>query len=312
MMAKKKALARIPKANDSAGPSRRLPDGSWEHHQLYLGVREAISALPIYFRTETQISGIMATDLHTLNNVLGATIEEQVVRTLNLIRKTWDPREEYALYSFYRQPQTFPDVRLRHTSNGDTLMGLELKGWYLLAKEEEPSLRFTTTEKACAEQDLIVVVPWVLSNVISGVPMLFEPYIESAKYAAEYRNFHWQQVRQTKLNVDISIPEAVSPYPSKSTQISDRPASDAGGNFGRIARTGIMDDYMKKLNEVLLCGVKCEHWRRFLKIFQEGTTDESAKMELERFRGQVQHSLDIPSSRADAVLRILLDLESFL
>ena len=67
----------------------------------------------MYFRTETHIAGVMATDLHTLNTVLGATIEEQVVRTLNLIRTTWDPDGRYALYSFVRQPQTFPDVRLK-------------------------------------------------------------------------------------------------------------------------------------------------------------------------------------------------------
>lgn len=69
-------------------PQRDLPQADWEHFDLYRNVREAIATLPVYFRTETQISGIMATDLHTLNSVLGATIEVQVVRTLNLIRTT--------------------------------------------------------------------------------------------------------------------------------------------------------------------------------------------------------------------------------
>lgn len=69
-----------------SGPSRDLPSIEDEHYRLYRNVREAISSLPIYFRTETHISGIMATDLHTLNTVLGATIEDQVVRTLNLRR----------------------------------------------------------------------------------------------------------------------------------------------------------------------------------------------------------------------------------
>ena len=110
-------------------PERELPDVSWEHHALHKNVREALATLPVYFRTETHISGIMATDLHTLNTVLGATIEEQVVRTLNLIRTTWDPDGRYALYSFVRQPQTFPDVRLKKASADDTLMGVELKGW---------------------------------------------------------------------------------------------------------------------------------------------------------------------------------------
>ena len=151
-------------------PRRELPENDWEHFRLYKDVRETIACLPIYFRTETHISGIMATDLHTLNTVLGATIEEQVVRTLNLTRNTWDPDEKYALYSFVRQAQTFPDVLLRKTSSGEILLGIELKGWYLLAKEAEPSLRFQTTAAACAKQDLIVVVPWVLGK--SGSPNL--------------------------------------------------------------------------------------------------------------------------------------------
>ena len=130
-------------------PTRDLPPADCEHHELYRNVREAIASLPIYFRTETRISGVMATDLHTLNSVLGATLEEQVVRTLNLMRGTWDPDERYALYSFVRQAQTFPDVLLRKTSGDEILLGIELKGWYLLAKEAEPSLRFQATAAAC-------------------------------------------------------------------------------------------------------------------------------------------------------------------
>src|SRR5437868_5976719 len=109
-----------------APPQRDLPDGSWEHFALYKSVREVIATLPVYFRTETHISGIMATDLHTLNTVLGATIEEQVVRTLNLIRTTWDSNGRYALYSFVREPQTFPDVRFRKAPGEETLIGIEL------------------------------------------------------------------------------------------------------------------------------------------------------------------------------------------
>ncbi len=136
----------------------------WEHFPLYRNIREAIASLPLYFRTETHISGIMATDLHTLNTVLGATIEDQVVRTLNLVRNTWDSDGTYSLYSFVRQAQTFPDILLRQVSSGEVLLGIELKGWYLLAKEAEPSLRFQVTADTCTEQDLIVVVPWALGS----------------------------------------------------------------------------------------------------------------------------------------------------
>jgi hypothetical protein len=295
-----------------SGPSRDLPSTDDEHYQLYKDVREAISSLPIYFRTETHISGIMATDLHTLNTVLGATIEEQVVRTLNLIRNTWDPDEKYALYSFVRQAQTFPDVLLRRTSTEEILLGIELKGWYLLAKEAEPSLRFQVTAAACAKRDLIVVVPWVLGNVISGSPILFEPFVESARYAANYRNYHWQHIRQTRQDTRIEIPNGVGPYPSKADQILDRPRSDGGGNFGRLARTGMMDSYMQKLNDVQLCGIKTDYWRQFLKAFQESTTDAEARVALERLKRRVQQTTDVASPKAQSALVIIAELERLL
>ncbi|MBN1270561.1 MAG: hypothetical protein JXB04_13305 [Kiritimatiellae bacterium] len=300
------------KKTRSAGPSRALPSPGDDHYQLYKDVREAISSLPIYFRTETHISGIMATDLHTLNTVLGATIEEQVVRTLNLIRNTWDSEEKYALFTFVRQAQTFPDVLLRKASTDQILLGIELKGWYLLAKEAEPSLRFQTTSAACAQRDLIVVVPWVLGNVISGSPILFEPFIESARYAADYRNYHWQCVRQTTQDAGIERPKAVQPYPSKADQILDKPHSDGGGNFGRLARTGMMDAYMTKLNEVQLCGIQTIYWRQFLKAFQESTTDADARLALERLRERVRQTTDIPSPKAQSALAIVAELERLL
>jgi len=293
-------------------PTRQLPEPGDEHYQLYKDVRDAISSLPVYFRTETHISGIMATDLHTLNTVLGATIEEQVVRTLNLIRNTWDPHERYALYSFVRQAQTFPDVLLRKTSTDEVVLGIELKGWYLLAKEAEPSLRFQATSSACARHDLIVVVPWVLGNVISGSPILFEPFVESAKYAAEYRNYHWQAIRKTNQDSSITIAQEGRPYPAKADQILDKPLEDGGGNFGRLARTGIMDPYMEKLNEVYLCGIKTTYWREFLKAFQESTTDEKAQKALLRLRERVRSASDLPSPKAEAALSIITELERLL
>ena len=293
-------------------PQRELPAEDWEHGELYRNVREAITGLPIYFRTETQISGVLATDLHTLNTVLGATIEEQVVRTLNLVRRTWDPDEKCALYSFVRQAQTFPDVLLQKTSTGEVLLGIELKGWYLLAKEAEPSLRFRVTSEACAPADLIVVVPWVLGNVISGSPMLFEPFIESARHAARYRNHHWQFVRQTAQDTGIRVPSDMGPYPKKSDPILDKPVADRGGNFGRLARTGLMDDYKSKLDQTRLCGIKTTHWRDFLKAFQEKTTDVDAQNALERLKRRVERSRAVRTPTARAALAIIGELEALL
>lgn len=139
----------------------------------------ALYALPPQFESDLNISGVRATDLFTFNASLGATIEEQVVDALNALRtSTWDQDEQYAQYRFVRQPQTFPDVVLRAAAPGVTpeiLFGIELKGWYVLAKEREPSFRYRVTPAVCAPDDFLAVFPWALSRVVSGSPQLFHP-----------------------------------------------------------------------------------------------------------------------------------------
>ena len=219
------------------------PSDAWPHKRLWRGVIDALKALPAHFHSDTFIEGVNATDVFTLNSALGATIENQVVETLNTIRSVWDPDNDYGTYLFVRQPQSFPDVVLKNLSDetAKPIMGIELKGWYLLAKEAEPSLRFQQTGAACAEADVIMVVPWVLNSVISGRPRIYSPYIESAKYAAAYRNWHWKQMRGVGEAAEIRVPSGAEPYPRKADATNDQPKSDKGGNFGRIARTGLMD-----------------------------------------------------------------------
>ncbi len=271
-------------------PERNPPDENWLGYEVYRRVREALFALPTYFRSDTSIEGMLATDIFTLNAAFGATIEDQVVSTLNRMREVWDPDEEYTFYRFVRQPQTFPDVLLKRDANEagalneEILLGIELKSWYLLAKEGEPSFRFQVTPDACANQDLIVVIPWALNNVISGYPKIFAPYVELAKYAAEYRNYHWQYIRKTSSRTEIIIAESISPYPQKSDKISDKPVYDGGNNFGRFARTGIMDRYLEIAKKESLCGIGAEHWLSFFKIFQEQKDEESINAELNRLR----------------------------
>ncbi len=150
------------------------PPSAWPYHTLYLGVKDALHRLPESFRSPLHIHGVLATDLFAFNSSLGATIEEQVVDALNGLRGVWDSNGAYDLYAFERQPQTFPDVVLRTRVPGMTppiIMGLELKGWYALAKEGEPSFRYKVTPAVCGPGDLIVIVPWTLSEVISGSPI---------------------------------------------------------------------------------------------------------------------------------------------
>lgn len=318
-----------------APPSPILPEPTWEHIELYEHVKEAISSLPGHFTTETYIEGILATDIFTLNSALSATIEEQVVATLNKMRNIWDPNDHYSLYHFVRQAQTFPDVLLRRNPqeqvstseenekrkaeqafDDDTdrlheeiLLGIELKGWYLLSKEGEPSFRYKVTPEACTQQDLIVVIPWVLKNVITGSPYVLSPYIISAKYAALYRNYHWQYLREAESDSKIVSPQGVTPYPKGREKISDKPQFDSGGNFGRYARTGLMDNYIGSIMEEPLCGIAAKYWLDFFKMFVETKNIQNIKDKLERLRGMVEIQAETDTPIIVSIQQILSGVE---
>lgn len=124
------------------------PSDTWDHYSLYSRVVNALYAVPAHFSSRTVIEGLATTDLQTLNSVLGAAIEEQVVSTLNDMRPVWDPDDAYQRFFFQRQAQVFPDVLLKSDLNGQEIIpGIELKGWYLLSKERVPNFRFTTTAR---------------------------------------------------------------------------------------------------------------------------------------------------------------------
>jgi len=253
--------------------------------KLAENVRDAISALPIHFRTATFIEGLEAGDLFSLNGVLGGTIEIQTVRTLNAIRDVWDPDDEWADYQFERSSQSFPDVRLVTRSAGKTtpVLGIELKGWYLLSKEGEPSFRFTASRDASTIYDMLVVVPWHLSNVLSGVPVVYEPFIEQARYAADLRNYYWNYLRGNNAIGGVNSPENVVPYAPSKTKVSDKPLSDSGGNFGRVARVpGLMDDYCTALLGTTIAGIGAKHWVKFFKTYSDNAdkSDVDASIEV--------------------------------
>lgn len=254
-------------------PDQISPSQSWEHTDLYERVKDAVFALPTHFESEINVEGIKATDLFNLNAVLGAAIEDQVVETLNSMRSVWDPNGDYTDCSFVRQSQTFPDVLfVRHEEEGpgENIMGIELKGWYLLAKEGEPSFRYRVTPAACAEQDLLVTFCWSLSNVISGKPRLHEPFVESAKRASQYVDWYWQEDRDTSQDTTIDRPSDVAPHPqTHAEEIQDEPVEDSGNNYGRVARTGLMDDYTRRMLRRELAGIEARHWIEFLKLSRQ-------------------------------------------
>jgi len=276
--------------------------------QLWRDVRDTLHALPAHFSSTLVLEGIAATDLFTFAASLGATIEQQVVDHLNRLRQTtWDADGRFALYSFERQPQRFPDVVLKTSAPGqatDPLLGIELKGWYALAKEGEPSFRYVVNPAVPTEVDLLAVFPWALSNVVSGSPFLYAPYVVGARFAAEYRNWHWQHARKTTGDASIVPAVHVSHYPLKSDAIADKPSKDQGGNFGRFARTTLMDQFTASLDRQMLSGIPIGAWRRFLKVFTESAPSQA----VDRLLDQIEREQDPLLAALDAERRQRLRL----
>lgn len=290
------------------------PPATWVHRTLYDRVIDALHALPSRFRTKLRIAGVAATDLFTLNTPLGAAIEQSVVDSLNELRPIWDPSDQYQGYVFVRQPQAFPDVRLQTTAPGAVeriIMGIELKGWFLLSKEEEPSFRYSATPAVCQPQDLLVVFPWQLDEVISGSPQLLRPLIDEARYAAEHRNYYWTVTRRVRPGADrggIRTAVHTAAYPNKNDRYNDEPERDSGGNFGRVARGGFMSEFVEELLETRLSGIQAKYWLSFIKAFVDGATEESIARAIEGMRAAVKKEAnpDDPALRAVTALSELI------
>lgn len=238
-------------------------DKDWEHFELYNKIKDAINALPLYFKSGTNLFDIMPEDIPTLNSMLGRMVEHQVVEVLNKLRSEWDDGS-YSYCYIKRQPETFPDC-LFVNKDKKPIFGIELKGWYLLSKEGEPSYRYTVSEQVCNNYDLLVIVPWALSGAVCGTPLVYNPFMISAKYAAAFRNYHWQNIRKTKSDSTIISPENSSPYPKRGDHINDMPVEDNGNNFGRLARTGMMDSFITMMYDQDLCGIRMDNWLKFMK-----------------------------------------------
>jgi hypothetical protein len=285
-------------ANISPAPQKKPPSSSWEYYQLWLKIEKIFYALPNYFESEIIVKGVNPTDLYAVGSLFSTAIESSLVDVLNKTRNVWDINNNHPAFTFKRQSQTFPDVLLVDASDENrVIFGIELKAWYALSKEGEPSFRFKIDPDSCADSDLLVVVPWLLSEVTSGKPKLLAPFVELAKYAAECRNYYWALSRtEAGKNSTINRPNIHyrKPYPSAKEKASDSAQEDAGNNFGRIARSGqgnLLNDYLYKIQNLEYLGIKIKHWIKIFKAVAEGRNDEQIESALDRVLKDVQQDL---------------------
>lgn len=88
--------------------------------------------------------------------------------------------------------------------------------------------------------------------------------------------------------------------------------ADSGGNFGRVSRTGIMDDYLDELSQLELRGIQIQHWRAFFKLFQEGATEEAIQAGIGRLRKLVESKQEEGDGRTASITKIMDELANLL
>ena len=159
---------------------------------------------------------------------------------------------------------------------------------------------------------MLVVVPWALSDVVSGSPKVFDPFVTGARFAAEYRNWYWEYKKGGKSDNSIILSTSTQNYPMKSDQISDQPKIDGGNNFGRFARTGVMDTYISQIFSEKLVGIPLVSWQRFLAIFTEGNTLDEATITLERWASAVSEDTALSAEVKGTISRKLREIAELL
>ena len=276
--------------------------------KLVMTLREVVfPSMPAECAIENNYSGILATDLFSLNTLLGSMIENKVVLFLNSHRHLWDDGEWNA-YHFIRSNESFPDVRLvKKGDNHDIILGIELKSWFILSKEGEPSFRYRTASEACDRGDLLCIIPWYLSDAVCGHPVLATPWVYSAKAAAEATKRYWIYERQTDKPMSLAqrgleVPEGVRPYMENARDKTNyKPVNDGGNNFGRLARTGIMSDFVEETLLTDILGIPANNWRLFLKAH----TDTSSLQDIQK---KITSITKIPKSEEfESLMKALRD-----
>ena len=264
-------------------------------------------SLPAECTIENDYSGILATDLFSLNTLLGSMIENKVVTFLNGHRHLWDDGS-WIEYHFIRSNESFPDVRLVKKGNShDIIHGIELKSWFILSKEGEPSFRYRTASEACDPADLLCIIPWFLSDAVCGHPVLVTPWVYSAKAAAEATKRYWIYERQTDKPMPITergleVPPDLRPYMENARDKTNyKPKNDGGNNFGRLARTGIMSDFVTETLMTDILGIPANNWRLFLKAH----TDSNSQQDIQKKISSITKILK--SEEFDLLMKTLRD-----
>lgn len=306
-------------------PEPKHPPKNWRHRRVWERVRDLISDASFLAHSDVQL-GIRGSDTDPLDNLMtlnGATsraLEVIATKKLNSLRcrRKWDPNKKYSDYEFVHQSQTVPDILLRHRKKSIIAFGIELKAWNLLAKESKPSFRFATAAGGFEIHDLLVCFPWVLDGFVWGTPRFIAPYVVSAKWAAEKRDYWWQNERVTTSDTTINQPPDLTPYPASKVRSAAAPAGHESRNFGRFARARTMDDFIRRSLASTQHGLPCRLWRDFFKLCMQPQTKPHTRQRRKMLRDagamriavrQAQTSGEVPRKIASGMEKCLMAIE---
>ncbi len=138
-----------------------------------------------------------------------------------------------------------------------------------------------------------------------NIAFLMTPFVAEARYTAEMRNYYWQHSRRSTGNTDIHEARDQGHYPKRGDRFSDEPASDAGKNFGRASRAGIMKNFISTTFGEVVAGIPLDAWNTFFKNFREGLSLAEVAGEIRRRRALLQVDDEQEGDLAQLLRRML-------
>jgi hypothetical protein len=89
---------------------------------------------------------------------------------------------------------------------------------------------------------------------------------------------------------------------------SDKAENDKGNNFGRIARSGLLDDYLAKIKVQDYLGIRVVNWMKFFKAMSENRTSNEIDKQLDGILSTIQADLKTKKNHEQLlILQTLVD-----
>ena len=159
--------------NDVIRFLRRLHEyWNWQH----------IQTQPIYGESVKDFGHEVASSSSSQRYALPSNIEREVEGCLNTNRDVWCVNMEFNDYKFATKKKGYPDIVFRNNKCG-YIAGVEVKAWNILATVYPANDwgKIMCAQETDNENDILVMVPWFLEEVIRGKIVTLNPFVMKAQ-----------------------------------------------------------------------------------------------------------------------------------